>query len=75
MSLEGVRPSLDPDNEDPDRAETGGTGPGITDTMADGVPAITGTWDLGRVAEPAEEAGSSWEEGPKRDEDEGSSSP
>ena len=42
MSLAGVTLSLDPNNEDPDWAETGGTGPGVTDTMVDGVPAITG---------------------------------
>ena len=74
MPEEGVTQSCEPGKEDPDQAETGGTGPDVTGKTEDGVPAITVAW-VPREAEPAEGEGSSLEDGPKQDEDEVSSSP
>ena len=42
MPVKGDTLSWGTGNEGPDWAETGGTGPDVTGTTADGVPAITG---------------------------------
>ena len=63
------------DNAGSDWAETGGTGPDVTGTTASKEPAITGAWVCRGAVEPSVEEGSFSAEGPKLEEDDGSSSP
>ena len=66
---------LEHGKEDPDRAETRGTGPDVTGMMEDGVLAITAAWVPRGGAVLAEGEGSSLDDRPKQEEDEVLSSP